>query len=67
MSICFVKRYNRSSWLLDKLNWMAVVCLSEFADAVGFPALLATIGFAIRPAQKEISLSHEEINDTLNP
>lgn len=47
-------------------NW-AYVCISGFADIVGFLALIAAIYLALQPAQKDATGSNEEISYTPNP
>lgn len=41
-------------------NW-AYVCISSFADIVGFLTLMAAIYFAIQPEQKETIISNEDV------
>ena len=47
-------------------NW-AYVCVSGFADIVGFLALIAAIYLALQAAQKGTTLSNEEVSYPPNP
>ena len=47
-------------------NWV-YVCISGFADLVGFLALLAALYLALRPEQKETAPSSEELGHAPNP